>query len=86
MVFPPSFAFKPVLDPKRLEEVREKLRAAAATAVEALLSMGYSREVAQSAVEVQKDKIKAVYKDGVLIVDLPKGEVVKPKEIEIKVE
>lgn len=40
----------------------------------------------QLPVEVKKDQIKASYKDGILTIDLPKGEEVKPKEIEIKVE
>lgn len=35
--------------------------------------------------EVKADKISANFKDGVLTVDIPKAEEVKPKEIEIKV-
>ena len=35
--------------------------------------------------EVIEDKIDAVFKDGVLTVDMPKAEIVKPKEIEVKV-
>jgi len=36
--------------------------------------------------EVDADKIKAVYKDGILEVTIPKSEKAKPKEITIKVE
>jgi HSP20 family protein len=36
-------------------------------------------------VPVQADKIKASYKNGVLKIDLPKAEEVKPKEIPIEV-
>ncbi|HAY21301.1 MAG TPA: molecular chaperone [Desulfobacterales bacterium] len=36
--------------------------------------------------EVEADKIKAVYKQGVLTITCPKKEVVKPKQIEIKTE
>ena len=36
--------------------------------------------------EVQSDKIKAAYKDGVLRVTLPKSEEARKKEIKIKVE
>ncbi len=35
--------------------------------------------------DVIEDKIDAVFKDGVLTVDMPKAEIVKPKEIEVKV-
>lgn len=35
--------------------------------------------------QVLADKITATFKDGVLTVDVPKAEEVKPKEIEIKV-
>ena len=35
---------------------------------------------------VKEDKIEAIYKDGLLTVKLPKGEAVKPKEIEVKVQ
>lgn len=34
--------------------------------------------------KVKVDKINATYKDGILTVDLPKVEEVKPKEIEVK--
>lgn len=37
-------------------------------------------------VAVQKDKVKASYRDGILTIDLPKGEEAKPKEIEIQVQ
>ena len=36
--------------------------------------------------EVDPEKIKATYKDGVLSITLPKPESVQPKEIEVKVE
>jgi HSP20 family protein len=36
--------------------------------------------------EVQSDKIKAAYKDGILRVTLPKTEETKKKEVKIKVE
>ncbi len=36
--------------------------------------------------DVQSDKIKASYKDGVLKVTLPKSEEAKRKEVKIKVE
>jgi HSP20 family protein len=36
-------------------------------------------------VPVQADKIKASYKNGILKIDLPKAEEVKPKEIPIEV-
>lgn len=35
--------------------------------------------------EVDKDKVKAEYKDGVLVLSLPKAEAVKPKKIEVSV-
>ncbi len=35
--------------------------------------------------EVDVNKIKAVYKDGVLIITLPKPETLKPKEIEVEI-
>ena len=35
--------------------------------------------------EVKEDKIKAEYKDGILEIEIPKSEEVKPKEIEIQV-
>jgi HSP20 family protein len=35
--------------------------------------------------KIKEDKIKAEFKDGQLIVTIPKAEEVKPKEIEIKV-
>lgn len=35
--------------------------------------------------DVQADKISATYKDGVLVVTLPKAEEVKPRQIEITV-
>jgi HSP20 family protein len=35
--------------------------------------------------EVDMNKIKAVYKDGVLIITLPKPETLKPKEIEVEI-
>lgn len=34
---------------------------------------------------VDEDKVKAEYKDGILVLDLPKAEVVKPKKIEVAV-
>jgi len=36
--------------------------------------------------EVDSEKIKAKYKDGILEIDVPKSEKAKPKEISIKVE
>ncbi|NQV37504.1 MAG: Hsp20/alpha crystallin family protein [Candidatus Marinimicrobia bacterium] len=36
--------------------------------------------------EILEDKISANFKDGVLTVEIPKAEEVKPKEIEIKVQ
>jgi len=35
-------------------------------------------------VNVEEDKISASYKDGVLAIELPKGEKAKPKQIEVK--
>ena len=35
--------------------------------------------------EIVEDKIDANFKDGVLIIDMPKAEIAKPKEIEVKV-
>jgi HSP20 family protein len=35
--------------------------------------------------EVDADKVKAVYRDGVLELSLPKAEEIKPKKIEVKV-
>lgn len=37
-------------------------------------------------IEVDADKIKASYKDGILLVTLPKQESLKPKDIEVEVE
>jgi HSP20 family protein len=34
--------------------------------------------------DVQVDKLKAIYKDGVLNLEIPKGTVLKAKKIEIK--
>jgi HSP20 family protein len=34
---------------------------------------------------IQSDKIKAHYKDGILEIDIPKSEEVKPKQVEVKV-
>jgi HSP20 family protein len=34
---------------------------------------------------VKSDRIEAAYKDGVLIITLPKAEEAKPKQIEVKV-
>ena len=35
--------------------------------------------------DVIVDKVEATFKDGVLMIDLPKAEIAKPKEIEVKV-
>ena len=35
--------------------------------------------------EIDKEKVEANFKDGVLKIDLPKAETAKPKEIEVKV-
>ena len=35
--------------------------------------------------DVIVDKINASFKDGILMIDLPKAEIAKPKEIEVKV-
>jgi HSP20 family protein len=35
--------------------------------------------------DVIVDKVEASFKDGVLMIDLPKAEIAKPKEIEVKV-
>ena len=35
--------------------------------------------------DVLVDKIDATFKNGVLMIDLPKAEIAKPKEIEVKV-
>jgi HSP20 family protein len=35
--------------------------------------------------EVVEDKIDANFKNGVLVIDMPKAEIAKPKEIEVKV-
>ena len=35
--------------------------------------------------DIVEDKIEAIFKDGVLTVNLPKAELVKPKQIEVKV-
>lgn len=39
----------------------------------------------QLPVRVQEDKIEAVFKDGVLTVQIPKAEEVKPKQIAVKI-
>lgn len=43
----------------------------------------FQRTVALSA-PVEADKVKASYKDGILLVTLPKAEVAKPKQIQVK--
>ena len=45
----------------------------------------YSRTIALP-VDIDKDKIKSSFKNGVLEIVLPKAKEVKPKEIEIKLE
>jgi HSP20 family protein len=44
----------------------------------------FSRSVSLPA-EVRADKVSAVYKEGVLTVEIPKAEEAKPKTIEVKV-
>jgi len=44
----------------------------------------FSRSV-ELPTEIQQDKIKATYKDGVLDISLPKSENAKPKQIDIEV-
>jgi HSP20 family protein len=44
----------------------------------------FSRSVSLPAA-VRADKVSAVYKDGVLTVEIPKAEEAKPKTVEVKV-
>ena len=46
---------------------------------------GKFERLIQLPMPVQSDKIKASYRDGVLVIQLPKVEAVKPKEIKIDI-
>lgn len=46
---------------------------------------GKFERLIQLPMPVQSDKIKATYRDGVLLIQLPKVEAVKPKEIKIDI-
>ncbi|MGB7054639.1 MAG: Hsp20/alpha crystallin family protein [bacterium] len=49
-------------------------------------SYGQFRRMIRLPAEVDADKVKASYKDGVLSVTLPKPESMKPKHIDVKME
>jgi HSP20 family protein len=49
-------------------------------------SYGQFRRMIRLPAEVDADKVKATYKDGVLNVTLPKPESMKPKHIDVKME
>jgi HSP20 family protein len=46
---------------------------------------GTFERLIQLPMPVQSDKVKATYRDGVLVIQLPKVEAVKPKEIKIDI-